>query len=40
VVQQHGKLGRSEGCFAVSQTDLDQVLNRLGKGHLIYADKV
>jgi hypothetical protein len=40
MLREHGKLGRSEGCFAVSQTDLDQVLSRLGAGHLIYADKV
>jgi hypothetical protein len=40
VIRDHGKLGRSEGCFAVAQTDLDQVLARLGRGHMIYADKV
>jgi hypothetical protein len=40
VIRDHGKIGRSEGCFAVSEEDLDQVLSRLGAGHLIYADKV
>jgi hypothetical protein len=35
-----GKIGRSEGCFAVSQDDLDQVMARLGSGRMIYADKV
>ena len=35
-----GKIGRSEGCFAVSQDDLEQVLTRLGSGRMIYADKV
>ncbi len=40
MVRQHGKLGRSEGCFAFSDTDLDVVLDRLGPGRLIYADKV
>lgn len=40
MVRQHGKLGRSEGCFAFSDVDLDAVLNRLGPGRLIYADKV
>ena len=35
-----GKLGRSEGCFAVAQTDLEPVLTRLGRGRMIYADKV
>ncbi|RED16652.1 L,D-transpeptidase-like protein [Parasphingopyxis lamellibrachiae] len=40
VVQEQGKLGRSEGCFAFSQADIAQVLERLGPGRLIYADKV
>jgi hypothetical protein len=35
-----GKLGRSEGCFAVAAGDLDQVISRLGRGRMIYADKV
>jgi hypothetical protein len=35
-----GKIGRSEGCFAVSESDLDQVMARLGSGRMIYADKV
>jgi hypothetical protein len=35
-----GKIGRSEGCFAVSEHDLDQVMARLGSGRMIYADKV
>ena len=35
-----GKLGRSEGCFAVAADDLDQVISRLGRGRMIYADKV
>ena len=35
-----GKLGRSQGCFALRSADLDQVLARLGAGRLIYADKV
>lgn len=39
VVRDHGKLGRSEGCFAVSDSDLDHVLGRLGAGRMIYADK-
>jgi len=33
-----GKLGRSEGCFAVAPSDLDLVLERLGPGRLLYAD--
>lgn len=33
-----GKLGRSEGCFAVSGTSLEAVLQQLGPGRLLYAD--
>ena len=40
VVDQYGKLGRSEGCFALSETNLQYVLYRLGPGRLLYADKV
>jgi hypothetical protein len=36
----HGVLGRSEGCFALSDAGLPEVLARLGSGHLIYADKI
>ena len=39
IVGIQGKLGRSQGCFAVAQTDLDLVLQRLGKGSLIYAGR-
>jgi hypothetical protein len=35
-----GKLGRSEGCFAVAPDKRDEVMARLGEGRLIYADKV
>ena len=38
--QETGKIGRSQGCFAVSPGDIEQVLARLGAGRLIYADKV
>lgn len=40
MIAQHGKLGRSEGCFAFGGADLSQVMSRLGPGRLIYADKV
>ena len=40
MIAQHGKLGRSEGCFAFGQSDLAQVMARLGPGRLLYADKV
>lgn len=39
-VVQHGKLGRSEGCFALSYDSLQEVLQRLGPGRFLYADKI
>ena len=38
-IREHGKLGRSEGCFAVPEEELYAVLARLPAGHMIYADK-
>lgn len=40
MVRDHGKLGRSEGCLAVDDGEIDKVLARLGEGRLIYAGKV
>ena len=40
MISQHGKLGRSEGCFALSAADLEDTLATLGEGRMIYADKV
>ena len=34
-----GKLGRSDGCFAVSADDIGPLLARLGRGRLLYAGK-
>ena len=39
VVAQHGMLGRSEGCLAVADSSVGEVLHKLGPGRLIYADK-
>jgi hypothetical protein len=39
MVGEHGMLGRSEGCFAVADSSLDEILTRLGPGRLIYAGK-
>jgi hypothetical protein len=36
----HGKLGRSEGCFAMSRANQWKVMNQLREGRLIYADKL
>lgn len=40
VIQQHGKLGRSQGCFAFSRASQWSVMDRLGGGRMIYADKL
>jgi hypothetical protein len=40
MVREHGVLGRSEGCFAVSEADLATVLERLGPGRLLVATKL
>ena len=40
VIEQHGKLGRSQGCFAFSRASQWNVMSRLGGGHMIYADKL
>jgi L,D-peptidoglycan transpeptidase YkuD (ErfK/YbiS/YcfS/YnhG family) len=40
MARERGSLGRSEGCFAVAQSDLDRVLTRLGPGRLIVAAKL
>ena len=39
MLRTHGKLGRSQGCFAVGDNDLDKVFGHLGKGRLLYAAK-
>jgi hypothetical protein len=39
VAGNRGMLGRSQGCFAVAGSSLDEVMTRLGPGRLIYASK-
>lgn len=39
MAERTGKMGRSEGCLAVSEEHIEMVLERLGAGHLIYVDK-
>jgi hypothetical protein len=34
-----GMLGRSQGCFAVAESSLPEIMARLGPGRLIYAGK-
>ena len=40
MIPAHGKLGRSEGCFAFSRADQWSVMKRLAGGRMIYADKL
>jgi hypothetical protein len=40
VAAETGRLGRSEGCFALPHTSLAETLARLGPGHFLYADRV
>ena len=39
-LQRLGKLGRSQGCFAVGEGNLQAVFDMLGEGRMIYAAKV
>ena len=39
VVEQYGKLGRSEGCFALPGISHAEAMTRLGSGRLLYAEK-
>lgn len=40
IARQQGKLGRSEGCFALPGISHAEAMTRLGSGRLLYADKV
>lgn len=40
MIAKYGKLGRSEGCFALSDQGLQQTLARLGPGRLLFAGKL
>ena len=40
MLQQHGQLGRSEGCFAMPKKSQYEVMKRLAGGRMIYADKL
>ena len=40
MLKTHGMLGRSQGCFAVGEAELDEVFRRLGEDRMIYAAKV
>lgn len=40
MASQWGKIGRSEGCFAMSQADFNEALWHLSGGRLLYADRI
>ena len=40
MIQAHGMLGRSEGCFAMPKTSQYAVMRKLAGGRMIYADKL
>ena len=40
MIQAHGMLGRSEGCFAMPKASQYAVMSRLAGGRMIYADKL
>ena len=40
MLRTHGMLGRSQGCFAVGESDLSQVFAQLGQGRMIFSAKV
>jgi L,D-transpeptidase catalytic domain len=40
IAAEQSKIGRSQGCFAFSENDIEQVLHRLGPGTMLYADKL
>ena len=40
VLEAHGKLGRSQGCFAFSREDQWKIMRKIAGGRLIYADKL
>jgi len=40
MISKHGKLGRSEGCFAMSRKSQWDVMRQLAGGRMIYAEKL
>jgi hypothetical protein len=40
MLQQHGQLGRSEGCFAMPKASQYAAMRKLAGGRMIYADKL
>ncbi len=40
MIAKWGKLGRSQGCFAVGEADLETVFLKLGQGRMLYSTKI
>lgn len=40
LIATQGRIGRSQGCFAVERGEIAEVLERLGEGRMIYAGKL
>ncbi|MGQ0559940.1 MAG: murein L,D-transpeptidase catalytic domain family protein [Sphingosinicella sp.] len=40
VIAQYGRLGRSEGCFALPRTGYQEAMSRLLLGRFLYADRI
>jgi len=40
MARDHGKVGRSQGCFTLTHADLAPVLDRLGDGRFLYSDRI
>jgi hypothetical protein len=40
MIDKWGKIGRSEGCFAMSFADFNEALWHLSGGRLLYADRI
>ena len=39
MIDEHGRIGRSFGCFAVEDCEISRVMGSLGEGRLLYAGK-
>jgi hypothetical protein len=39
MIDEHGRIGRSFGCFAVEDREIGRVMGALGEGRLLYAGK-
>jgi len=40
MARRQGRIGRSQGCFAFAPEDVGQVMDMLGEGRMIFADKL